>query len=186
MPPGREGQLGAETYRQIAALIRSSGDRDPAVLAAIGFGPAAPQTGTTRTPAPSSGARRPSPSRGMSTTHDALYTNSKLALDPRTGQVAWFFQRDIRNATVGEPVPACPGYFGGRNCMASAYSPETSWESRLGHAAHGHPITYAVGGKQYVAVPTGLGVFRIVSTSLSPEICPPPSGNAIYVFAVPD
>ena len=49
MPPGREGQLGAETYRQIAALILSSGDLDPAVLAAIGFGPAAaPQTGTTR------------------------------------------------------------------------------------------------------------------------------------------
>ena len=65
-------------------------------------------------------------SRGMSTTHDALYTNSTLALDPRTGQVAWFFQRDIRNAQVGEPVPACPGYFGGRNWMASAYSPETS------------------------------------------------------------
>ena len=25
----------------------------------------------------------------------------------------------------GDPVPACPGYFGGRNWMASAYSPET-------------------------------------------------------------
>ena len=50
---------------------------------------------------------------------------------------------------------------------------EILWESRLGHAAHGYPITYAVGGKQYVAVPTGLGVFRIVSASLSPEIYAP-------------
>ena len=31
-------------------------------------------------------------SRGMTTRQDALYTNSTLALDPRTGQVRWYFQ----------------------------------------------------------------------------------------------
>ena len=31
-------------------------------------------------------------SRGMSTRNDALYTNSTLALDPRSGQVEWYFQ----------------------------------------------------------------------------------------------
>ena len=31
-------------------------------------------------------------SRGMSTYNDALYTNSTLALNPHTGQVAWYFQ----------------------------------------------------------------------------------------------
>ena len=31
-------------------------------------------------------------SRGMSTSNDALYTNSTLALNPRTGQVEWYFQ----------------------------------------------------------------------------------------------
>ena len=60
------------------------------------------------------------------------------------------------------------------------------WETRLGHAAHGYPITYAAGGKQYVAVPTGLGLFRMVSATLSPEIFSPESGNALYVFALPD
>ena len=29
---------------------------------------------------------------GMSSYNDALYTNSTLALNPRTGQVAWYFQ----------------------------------------------------------------------------------------------
>ena len=31
-------------------------------------------------------------SRGMSTRNDALYTNSTLALDPRSGRVEWYFQ----------------------------------------------------------------------------------------------
>ena len=31
-------------------------------------------------------------SRGMTTQQDALYTNSTLALNPRTGQVEWYFQ----------------------------------------------------------------------------------------------
>ena len=42
------------------------------------------------------------------------------------------------------------------------------------------------GAKQCVEVPTGLGVFRIVSTSLSPEIYTPERSNAIYVVALQD
>jgi alcohol dehydrogenase (cytochrome c) len=52
---------------------------------------------------------------------------------------------------------------------------------------HGFPITYSAGGKQYVAVPTGLGVFRALTAAMSPEIYQPEGGNALYVFelAVP-
>jgi alcohol dehydrogenase (cytochrome c) len=60
------------------------------------------------------------------------------------------------------------------------------WETRLGHSAHGYPITYEAGGTQYVAVPTGLGLFRGISATLSPEIFTAESGNALYVFALPD
>jgi alcohol dehydrogenase (cytochrome c) len=51
---------------------------------------------------------------------------------------------------------------------------------------HGFPITYSVGGKQYVAVPTGIGVFRALTAVISPDIYQPTNGQALYVFELPD
>ncbi len=63
---------------------------------------------------------------------------------------------------------------------------EVLWETRLGAPAHGYPISYAAGGKQYIAVPTGLGIFRSITATLTPEIYQPTNGNALYVFELPD
>ena len=60
------------------------------------------------------------------------------------------------------------------------------WETRLGHAVHGYPITYAAGGRQFLAVPTGLGIFRGLTATLNPEIHQAAAGNALYVFALPE
>ena len=59
---------------------------------------------------------------------------------------------------------------------------EVLWKTRLGSALHGFPITYSVGKKQYVAITSGMGVFRALTATISPDIYQPENGNAIYVF----
>jgi alcohol dehydrogenase (cytochrome c) len=61
------------------------------------------------------------------------------------------------------------------------------WETRLATSVQGYPISYAVDGRQYVAVATGLGGGspRGVPAVLSAEIRPPKTGQALYVFALP-
>jgi alcohol dehydrogenase (cytochrome c) len=293
-------------------------------------------------------------SRGMSARDQALYTNSTLALDPKTGAIVWYFQhvpgetidmdvgfervlvtidgrkvlltigkdgvlwkldaatgeylaltetlpqnvyedidrengaveyrQDILEAGIGDTIQACPGIYGGHNWQASAWSPETGsliiplhqlcsdmvgrevpmelggggyggdsrtyempgtggmlgrlaafdarsleerwtheqralfltgalttggglvfigdldryfkafdtasgdllWETRLGAPLHGYPMTYTAGGKQYLAVPTGIGVFRALTAVVAPEIYQPTNGQALYVFELPE
>jgi alcohol dehydrogenase (cytochrome c) len=60
------------------------------------------------------------------------------------------------------------------------------WQTRLGSALHGFPITYAVDGEQYIAVPTGMGVMKLLTAKQSPEIYQPNGGNALYVFKLQD
>jgi alcohol dehydrogenase (cytochrome c) len=61
------------------------------------------------------------------------------------------------------------------------------WTTRLATSVQGFPITFSVGGRQYLAVPTGVGGGspRVVPSLLAPEIRHPANGNALYVFALP-
>jgi len=65
---------------------------------------------------------------------------------------------------------------------------EVLWQARLGTSVQGFPVTFTVGGKQYVAVTTGLGGGspRNVPRMIEPDVHHPQNGNAIYVFALPD
>ena len=62
------------------------------------------------------------------------------------------------------------------------------WETKLATAVQGFPVSYSIGGKQYVAVTTGKGGGSpwLVPNTISPEINPPNTGYALYVFALPD
>jgi alcohol dehydrogenase (cytochrome c) len=65
---------------------------------------------------------------------------------------------------------------------------EVLWRTRLGTSVQGYPIAFAIDGKQYIAVTTGLGGGspRDVPRVIAPEIHHPNNGNALYVFALPD
>lgn len=61
------------------------------------------------------------------------------------------------------------------------------WETRLSNLPNGYPISYAVDGVQYIAVPVGQGsgpsnAFAV----LTPEIVNPAGGSALYVFRLRD
>jgi alcohol dehydrogenase (cytochrome c) len=65
---------------------------------------------------------------------------------------------------------------------------EVLWQTRLSTSVQGFPLTFSVDGRQYVAVTTGLGGGspRLVPQLLAPEIRHPGTGNALYVYALPD
>ena len=62
------------------------------------------------------------------------------------------------------------------------------WKTRLPTSVQGFPVSFAAGGKQYIAVPTGLGGGspRLVPSTIEPDIHHPANGNGLYVFALPD
>ncbi len=66
---------------------------------------------------------------------------------------------------------------------------ETLWQTRLGTAVMGYPVSFSVGGRQYIAVTTGAqggGSPRQVPRTIAPDLRPAQTGNAIYVFALPE
>jgi alcohol dehydrogenase (cytochrome c) len=67
---------------------------------------------------------------------------------------------------------------------------EILWETRLGTSVQGHPVTFAIDGKQYVAVTTAMGARgvspRTVPRVIAPDIRHPSNGNALYVFSLGD
>ena len=65
---------------------------------------------------------------------------------------------------------------------------EALWQVRLGTSVQGFPVSFSVGGKQYIAVTTGLGGGspRNVPRMIEPDVHHPQTGNALYVFALPD
>jgi alcohol dehydrogenase (cytochrome c) len=66
---------------------------------------------------------------------------------------------------------------------------ETLWQTRLGTTVMGYPVTFTAGGRQYVAVTTGAtggGSPRVVPRTILPDVKMPGTGNALYVFALPE
>jgi alcohol dehydrogenase (cytochrome c) len=63
------------------------------------------------------------------------------------------------------------------------------WRTRLGNTAQGYPITFTVGGKQYIAVAAGLGggsPQQKPTLLLQNSVRRAATGQQLYVFGLPD
>jgi alcohol dehydrogenase (cytochrome c) len=108
---------------------------------------------------------------------------SVWAISAETGETTWL--REQRAATMSLVATGGGLIFGGDvNGRFRALDQETGavlWEVNLGSSVSGYPITYAVDGRQYVAVSTGTQRF----IDLTPEL-QPSQGNNLFVFALPE
>ena len=83
---------------------------------------------------------------------------------------------------------ACVGDLDRKFKAVDVETGELAWETRLATSVQGFPITFRVDGRQYLAVTSGLGGGspRVVPGLIAPDIRHPATGNALYVFALPD
>ena len=109
------------------------------------------------------------------------------AISVETGRTLW--KHEQRAVTTSLMTTASGLLFGGdANGRFRAYdqrSGEILWEVNLGSHVTGYPATFAVDGKQYIAVSTGGSGLSFALARLTPELRPG-AGNRLYVFALPE
>ena len=109
------------------------------------------------------------------------------AISAETGETVW--QHDQRAMTMSLVATGGGLVFGGdANGRFRAHDPETGaglWEINLGSPVTGVPIPYAVDGRQYVAVSTGVAGTAMGLLRLTPELRPS-LGNNLFVFGLPE
>ena len=116
---------------------------------------------------------------------DRLGTVRAIAVD--TGATRWLHEQ--RAATMSLVATGGRLLFGGdANGRFRAFDQDTGavlWEINLGSPVSGYPVTFAVDGRQYVAVGTGTSANASINLRMTPELRPS-FGNNLFVFALPD
>jgi PQQ-dependent dehydrogenase (methanol/ethanol family) len=109
------------------------------------------------------------------------------AISVETGTTTWKYEQRAGTTsliTTGSGL-IFVGDLNGRFRALDQNTGNVLWETNLGSSVTGYPITYAVGGKQYVAVSTGTSLATGGVARLTPELRPS-GGNNIFVFALPN
>jgi len=113
------------------------------------------------------------------------------ALDVRTGKTLWRHRTPSPSNTAALATGGGVVFGGDWDRHMYAYDASTGrilWQTRLPTSAQGFPITYLANGRQYVAMPAGIGGgswSTLLVPELAPEIRRPNGGNTLLVFALP-
>ena len=118
------------------------------------------------------------------------YVGEFVAFDPITGARAWEYRLPSGAAMTAAALATAGGVvFGGaadrRFFALDTDTGEALWQMRLNGDISGAPVTFEVGGRQYVAVGAGGRIGQTTSYARLTDTNIPQGSGVIWVFALP-
>ena len=138
--------------------------------------------------------RGPQPEFVYNTTNVGKFSSGKDrvgridAISVETGRTVWSWETRVSNYS---PILATGGglvFNGSMDRYLRALDADKGtvlWQTRLPSQVVGSPISFAVNGRQYVAITAGGGPIAATQLQPTPEADTTAGANAVYVFALP-
>lgn len=109
------------------------------------------------------------------------------AISAETGEIAWKFEStgtSLSLLTTGGGL-VFGGDIEGHARALDQNTGEVLWEVNLESGVTGYPISFAVDGRQFIAISTGASITTSIQSNLLAEDLTPGIQNQLYIFALP-